>query len=108
MANSKGALWVSLFIDRNTTVCVDSFGTEYISQEVLIKIKHKSINQKISKIQSDDSIFGFFCIVFIEYMVEGKNMLHYISSFSPNDLTKNDKIIHKYFKDKYYKRRPKP
>ena len=108
MTNSKGALWVSLFIDRNTTVYVDSSGTEYISQEVLIKIKHKSINQKISKIQSDDSIFGFFCIVFIEYMVEGKNMLHYISSFSPNDLTKNDKIIHKYFKDKYYKRRPKP
>ena len=108
MTNSKGTLWVSLFIDRNKTVYVDSFGTEYIPQEVLIKIKHKSINQKISKIQSDDSISGFFCIIFKEYMVEGKNMLHYISSFSSNDLTKNDKIIHKYFKDKYYKRRPKP
>ena len=108
MTNSKGTLWVSLFIDRNTGVYVDSFGHEYISQEVLIKIKHESINQKISKIQSDDSVFGFFCIVFIEYMVEGKNLLHYTSSFSTNDLRKNDKIIHNYFKDKYYKRRPKP
>ena len=60
MTNSKGTLWVSLFIDRNTGVYVDSFGHEYISQEVLIKMKHESINQKISKIQSDDSVFGVF------------------------------------------------
>ena len=108
MTNSKGTLWVSLFIDRNTAVYVDSFGTEYIPEEVLNKIKHKSINQKKSKIQSDDSIFGFFCIVFIKYMVEGKTLLLYTGSFSPNDFKKNGKIIHKYFKDKYYKRRPKP
>ena len=66
------------------------------------------MNQKISETQSDDSIFRFYCIVFIENMVEGKTLLHYTSLFSPNDFKKNDKIIHKYFKDKYYKRRPKP
>ena len=32
---SKGTYWVSLFIDRNTAVYCDSFGIEYILQEVL-------------------------------------------------------------------------
>ena len=108
MTKIKWTLWVSLFIVRNTAVYVDPFGTEYIPQDVLNKIKHKSINQNIPEIQSDDSIFGFHCIVSIEYIVEGKILLHYTSLFFPNDFKKNEKIIHKYFKDKYYKRRPKP
>ena len=32
---SEGTHWVSLFIDRNTVVDFDSFGIEYIPQEVL-------------------------------------------------------------------------
>ena len=72
MTKIKWTLWVSLFIVRNTAVYVDPFGTEYIPQDVLNKIKHKSINQNIPEIQSDDSIFGFHCIVFIEYIVEGR------------------------------------
>ena len=32
--------WVSLFIDRNTVVHFNSFGIEYIPQEVLDKIKN--------------------------------------------------------------------
>ena len=31
---TKGALWVSLFINKNTAVYFDSLGTEYIPQEV--------------------------------------------------------------------------
>ena len=33
--NSEGTHQVSLFIDRNTAEYFDSFGTEYIPQEVL-------------------------------------------------------------------------
>ena len=47
--------WVSLIIDRNSTVYSDSFGTEYIPQVVLNKIKGKSITLNIFRIQSDDS-----------------------------------------------------
>ena len=43
--NKKGTYWVSLFINRNTAVDFDCFGTEYISQEVLNKIRDKSITQ---------------------------------------------------------------
>ena len=50
---SKGTHWVSLFIDRNTVGCFDSFRIECIPQDVLNKIKYKSITHNI---QADDSI----------------------------------------------------
>ena len=38
-------------------------------------------------------------------MDAGKILLDYTNLFSPNDSKKNDKIIYKYFKDKYGKSR---
>ena len=91
---SKGTHWVSLFIDRNTDVYFDSFGSEYIPQ-VLNKIKGKSITQNIFRIRSDDSVMcGFYCIAFIEYIIAGNSLFGYTNLFSPNDYKKNDKIIH--------------
>ena len=40
---------------------------------------------------------GYFCIVFIDFMLKGKNLLHFMNSFPPNDNEKNDKIMLKYF-----------
>ena len=61
---------VSLVIDRNTPVYFDSFRIEFILQEVLSKIKLKSITNNIFRIQPDDSIMvEFYCIAFIEYML---------------------------------------
>ena len=37
---SKRVHWVSLFIDRNTTVCFDSFESDNIPQDVLNKINY--------------------------------------------------------------------
>ena len=48
--NSKETHSVSLFIHKNTAVYFDSFGIEYIPQEVLNKIKDKSITQNIFRI----------------------------------------------------------
>ena len=39
--NGKGTHWVLLFINKNTTVYFDSFRIEYITQEILKKIKDK-------------------------------------------------------------------
>ena len=47
---------------------------------------------------------GFYYIAFIEFMLAGKTVLDYTNLFYPNDYKKNDKIICKYFKDKYGKR----
>ena len=67
----------------------DSFRTNYIPQEVLKKIKDKSITHSIFQVQSDDFIMcGFYYIAFIEYMIAGKTLLDYTSLFAPNDYQK--------------------
>ena len=45
--------WVSVLIDRNITVYFDSFGIEYIPQEVLDKIRYKSITHNIFRTQKN-------------------------------------------------------
>ena len=88
-------------MERNLAVYFDSFGIEYIPQEVLKKIKDKSVTHNIFRIQYNKSIMcGFYCITFIEYMLEGKTWLNYPNLFSPKNYKKNEKIIYKYFKDK--------
>ena len=78
--------------DKNKAIYFDSFGIEYIPQEVLNKIKDKSIAHKIFRIQENESTMcGFYCIAFIENMLAGKNLLDYTKLFSPNDYKKNDK-----------------
>ena len=47
---------------------------------------------------------GLYCVTFIEYMLAAKTLLDYTNLFSPNDYEKNDKMIYKYFKDKYGRR----
>ena len=64
--NSKGTNWVSLFIHKNVAIYFDSFGIEYIPQEVLNKIRDKSITQNIFKTQDNESIMcRFYCIASI-------------------------------------------
>ena len=97
--------WVLLSIDRHTAVRFNVFEIEYIPQEVLNKIKDKSITHNIFRIQDNESIMcGFYCIAFIEYMLAGKTLLDYTNLFSLNDYKKNDKIRYKYFEDKYGRR----
>ena len=69
---SKETHWVSLFIDRDTAVYFDCFGIEYIPQEVLSKIKDKSIIYDIFRIQDDDFIMWILLYHFKEYMLEEK------------------------------------
>ena len=60
---SNGTHWVSLFIDWNTAVYVDSFRIEYNPQEVLNRIRDKSITHNISRIQDNESVMcGFYRI----------------------------------------------
>ena len=40
---------------------------------------------------------GYFCMGFIEFMLNGKILLDYSNLFSPKKYEKNDKIILKYF-----------
>ena len=69
----KKTHWVSLFMNKNITVYFDSFGIEYIPQEVLNEIRDKSITHNMVRIQDDKSIMcRFYWIAFIEYMLARK------------------------------------
>ena len=103
--NCTGTHWVSLFIHKKVAIYFDSFGTEYIPQELLNKIKDTSITHNTFRMQDNESIMcGFYFIAFAEYMLARKTFLDHTNLFSPNDYKKKDKIAHKYFKDKYSRR----
>ena len=42
-------------------------------------------------------MFGYFCIGFIDFMLEGKSLTEFTNPFPRNDFKKNDDIILNYF-----------
>ena len=83
--------------DKNVTY-FDSSRVEPISKEIKKFIGNKNIITNIYGVQAYDSIMcGYFCIVFIDFMLKGKSLLEYTNLFSRNDYEKNDKMILKHF-----------
>ena len=85
-----GSHWIALLCNRSEIVYFDSFGVEYVPEEIKKFIGNKNIKA---------NIFGYFCIGFIDFMLEGKKLTDFISLFSPHDFDKNVDIILSYFKD---------
>ena len=57
--------------------------------DIMEKIKDKNIKSNIFRIQDDNSIIcGYFCILFIEYMLNNKTLTDFTNLFSPWDLKK--------------------
>ena len=80
----------------------DSFGVEHIPKEINKFISNKEIKANIFRLQAYDSIMcGYFCIEFINYMLDGKSLIDFTSLFSPHDFKKNDQIIKRIFKNEY-------
>ena len=95
---SIGIHWIDLCVNGNNIIYFDSFGVEHIPKETKKFIGNKNIITNIYRIQAYDSITcGYFCIGFIDFMLQGKTFLDYTNLFSPNNYEKNDKIILKYF-----------
>ena len=59
---------LSLFTDRNTFVYFDSFGIEYVLQEVLKKIKDKVITHNIFRIPVEESIMCWYQFILSEWL----------------------------------------
>ena len=95
-----GTPWVALFVKPKYKVYFDSFGIEHIPKETKHVIGNKEIKVNTLRIQAYDSIMrGYYCIEFINYMLEGKMLSDYTNLFSPNDFKKNDQIIKIIFKN---------
>ena len=82
-----GTHWVALYVKNNDVTYFDSFGVEHIPKEIKKFIDHSlSITTNIFRIQAYDSIMcGYFCIRFINFMLDGKTLTDFTNLFSPNN-----------------------
>ena len=96
--NQEGTPWIALHMNGDNITYFDSFEVERIPIETEKFIGKKNIATNIYRIQAYNSIIcGYFCIGFMNFMLEGKSFLDYTNLFSPNEYEKNDRIILKYF-----------
>ena len=89
-----GTHWVALWVNNNNATYFDSFRVEHIPKEIKAFINNKNIITNIFRIQAYYSIMcGYFCIVFIDFMLAGKELTDYTNLFFPHDFRKNGNII---------------
>ena len=98
-SENTGTHWVVIFMKKDEVTYFDSFGVEYIPKEIMERIKNKKIKTSIFRIQDNNSIMcGYFCILFIEYMLDNKTLNNFTNLFSPWNFKKDDDINKSYFK----------
>ena len=78
-----------MYILNNIVTYFDSFGVEHIPKEIKKFIGNKNIQVNISRIQAYNLVnCGYFCIGFIDFMLENKILKVFTKIFSPNDFKK--------------------
>ena len=87
----SGTHWVAIFVKKNEVIYFDSFGVEYTPEEVLNFVGNKTIKTNLFRIQDVWLMCGYFCILFIEFMLKGKTLTDFTNLFSPWDLKKTMK-----------------
>ena len=103
-SKNTGARWVVIFVKNDEVIYFVSFGVEYIPKEIMEKIGSKNINTSIFRIQDNNSIMcGYFCTLFIEYMLQDKTLTDFTNLFSPWNFKKNDQIIKRFSKSFFNK-----
>ena len=97
-SENTGTHWVVIFGKKDEVIYFHSFGVEYVLKEIMERIKNKNIKTSVFRIQGNSSIMcGYFCILFIQYMLKDKTLTDFTNLFSPWSFEKNDQIIKKYF-----------
>ena len=81
-----GTHLIALYVKNNEVIYFDSFGVEQVPKEIQRFIGHKNTKTNIFRIQADNSMCGYFCIGFIDFMFAGK--IDFTSLFSPYDFKK--------------------
>ena len=80
---------IGLLCKKNEIAYFDSFGVEYIPEEIKEFIGNKNIKANIFRVQANDSVMcGYFCIGFIDFVLAGKKLTDYTNLFSPHNLKK--------------------
>ena len=83
-----GTHWVALYVSRaNDITYFDFFGVVNIPKEIkTFTGRIWSIKTNVFGIEAYDSIIcGYFCIVFIDFMLAGKTLTEFTNLFSSNN-----------------------
>ena len=82
-----------LILDKAVTY-FDSFGVEHIPKEIKKFINNKNIIVNIFRIPAYNSVLcGYFCIGFIDFILNGNNLTNFTNLFSPNNFKKKKMMI---------------
>ena len=97
-----GTRCMASFCKRSEIVYINSFGAEHFSEEIKEFNRKEKIIANIFRVQANNSIIcGYFCIWFINFLLAGKKLTGFTSTFSPHNFKKNDSLILSYFKDEW-------
>ena len=78
-----------MWVNNNDVTYFDSFGVEHIPKEIKAFIKNKNVTTNIFRIQVYASIIcGYFCIGFIDFMLNGKTLTEFTNLFHQITLRK--------------------
>ena len=93
-----GTHWIVLFCKKNEIVYFDSFGVEYIPEEIKKIIGNKNIKVNIFQVQANNSVMcGYLGIGFIDFMLAGKKLTNFTNFFLLTILKKNDSFYSELF-----------
>ena len=80
---NTGTHWIVNFVKNNEVIYFDSFSVEYIPKEIMTSIGNKNFKTNIFRIEDNNSVMcGYFCILFIEYMLNNKTLTDFTALFS--------------------------
>ena len=69
---------MALYMNRKNVTYFDSFGVDHIPKEIKKFIRNKNFITNIYRIQAYHLImYGYFCIGFIDFMLNDKSLLIY-------------------------------
>ena len=83
--------WIVLYANGNNggafddVTYFDCLGLEHIQKETKKSMGNKNVITNNFTIQAYDSMCGYLCITFIDFMLKGKSLLDYANLFSPNE-----------------------
>ena len=78
-----------MFCKKKETVYFDSFGVEFVLEELKEFIGNKNAKGNIFRVSENGSIMcGYFCIAFIDFMLAGKKLTDFGNLFSPHGFKK--------------------
>ena len=89
---------MAFYVNTKTVTHFDSFRAEHIAKEIKKFVNNKSTIRNTFGLQAYDSVMcGYFCIVFIDFILQDNILADFTNIFSPNNFKKNNDIILNYF-----------